>query len=574
MPFGGGFELSQAMNIFRGLTGHYDLKPDSTKTFDLTNRYNLPIDSYGDYSRSNVIGQIMKQMGASFKSREDLIKNLMTVRDNELVQTLLTSLYNDAFSSVSDDKFISIEYSPNREKRYKTDEDIQKIMDGFVDQHDLAGLSSDILPDFMLMGEYFLKTKIVKGVGVVEITDNCDLDDYLAIYKGRDIDSFFRFNRKASKFELIDKDEIVHFCLNNNRLRVKVETDTDIIDVPESVRVGTSVIYPVLSSVKKLSVLETTALASELKRVLAPIIVSVDMNADMDNTNTSEAIDRYENILNSMNTEALNMENLNVGDILQTASRFKVIPRFSDGKGGIEQIQFNFDSSDLNNRINDVRKNIALAMGVPSFYLAYGDQLLGKTDMLKVYSAYSTKLVNIQTCYGNGIKDIMWKHLFHKGYYVEKNDIKVKFKSVTNVDLMDDMEVIVAVMTTLKDFVALLNEISSSDQIALEVDSKELLEFFKMYTAAFPKMQKVLKLYADGKGRVSLPDRGGELMTPSGTPSRGNTSFQGPQLSTQSPQGAPSTSSTPTGETPTITAEAPTPPETPSGGSVNVADTF
>jgi hypothetical protein len=566
-------------NIFAGMTGHYELRPDSTKHFDLTSFYQMDgRGGGGNYSHIN--SQIAKQIGAAITGRTELIQELKKVYDNEIVQTMLSTLMNDAFESISNDYFMSIEFNMGENGESKITKVIQDEINSFSAKHDLAGLARDIIPDWMLQGEYFLRTKVVKGQGIVEILDDCDTEDYIALYRGRTLDSYFRYNRKGQKYELLHKDELTHFALDSNKLRVRIELDDNIENLPEIIRVGKSVVYPVLNSLRKLNILETTALAMELKRVLSPILVSVDIQPETDVQNVTDIIDKYENYLNDINMEARNAESFSVADILQTASRIKVIPKFSDNKGAIEQIRFDFDNTDLNNRINDVRKNIAMALGIPSFQVAFGDQLLGKTDMLKVYSAYARKLVGIQTAFGNGMKSMILKHLMHKGLFVNESSISVKFKAVTNVDMIDDIEVLVAVMTSVNEFFNTIGTIVSNDNFGFDVDREALLDTFNSFTSSFPHLQKVLKLY-NAKGIDGKLKNGGFEM-PSGGAGKGGpqkTEFPGSKLST--PSGAPA----PQGNTPTPPPAKPetpaTPPnntnnspETPKGGEVSIGDVF
>lgn len=578
----GNYLIGQAANMFQGLTGHYELRPDSTKLFDLTQFYQHP-DMTKDTIGYGTNAQIAKQIGSTLSSRTELLMELRKVESNELVQTLLQSLTADAFDSISDETFLSVEYDDGLDKESKISKTIQDEINSFVTKHDIAGLSRDIIPDWLLQGEYFLRTKVVKGQGVVEIIDDCDTEDYLALYKGRELDSYFRYNRKGQQYELLDKDELTHFVLDSNKIRVRVELAHDIRNLPEVIRVGKSVVYPVLNSLRKLTILETTALAMELKRVLSPILVSVDVQPDTDVQNITDIIDKYENYLNDINMEARNADNFSVADILQTASRIKVIPRFTDSKGTLEQIRFDYDNSDLNNRINDIRKNIAMAIGVPSFQVSYGDQLLGKTDMLKVYSAYARKLVGIQSCFGNGIRNLIYKHLTHKGLFVNESNIKVKFKAVTNVDMLDDIEVLVAVMTAVNDFFNLVSGVASNEQFGLDVDDEQLLEVFTTFTSSFPKLQGVLKLY-NKKGGLGDKLKNGGFEIPKGNtpPPRGGSSmskteFPASNLSTGASSTPPPTPPRSAGPTEAPVNTTPRPPETPQGGAegnVSIGDTF
>jgi len=587
---GGGFDssLNQAgynntMSFFKGMTSHYDIPADSTKVFDITNAYGTG-GGWGSngstFSRQNALGQILRQLSTTLENRGTLIQQLRKTNESELVQALLANLVNDAFSSISDDSFLSVEYCGDSGKDSRIDERVQKEIDKFCKKHDIAGLARDIVPDWMLEGEYFLRTKVVQGQGIVEIIDDCDTENCMGLYKGRELSSFMRHNPKIGKFELLDCHELSHFVLDGSKIRVKVELPDDIQNLPKSIRMGKSVIYPVLTSIKKLQTLETTSLAMELKRVMAPILVSVDIPADTDNQYITDIIDKYENYLNDINTEATYTDNMSVADSLQSASRIKVIPNHADGKGAITQIRFDYDNSDLNNRINDIRKGIAMSMGVPSFYLSYGDQLLGKTDMLKVYSAYARKLVGIQTSFGEGIKNLIYKHLIHTGnHFPIKNNIKVKFKSVTNLDILDDIDVMVATMTALRDCFNLLGEVSASDQFQVEVDNDKIIGIFNMFTSSFPHIEGALKLYNKDKGKSFNMPKGGEAPPPTTTRKPvGGTSVSGSNLSTGSatpPSTPPMT--TPKQPTTPVTPQTPTQPAAtaPKGGAeVSIGDVF
>lgn len=564
------FGSSQLTSFFRGMTGHYQLKPDSTKQYDLTNNYMMDL---GVSSQSyNEKQQILKQLNNAQSARTQLIEQCRNLKTNELVQTMISCLINDAFSSVSDNNFISIEYKSDLEEDSKIKRIVQEEIDKFVEEQDLAGLSRDILEDWMLCGEYFLRTKIVKGQGVVDIIDNCDPEDYMGLYKGRKLDCFFKFNRKKNRFELYDEHDLTHFILDGvGRIKIKLETDEDIENLPEQIRMGRSVVYPVLLSLKRLNTLEATAMAMEIKRVLAPILVSVDINPDGDTFRISDIMDKYEGVLNDMNAEATNIDNFNESDLVQIASRIKVIPRFTDGKGGIEQIKFDYDNSDLNNRINDIRKNIALSLGIPSFYLAFGEQMLGKPEMLKVYSSYSKKLIGLQTCFGKGMRNLVWKHLLHKGLFVIENNISVKFKSITSVETQDDVEVMLAVITALGQIAQLAEQVASSQVMGVVIDDNVLIEVFNMYMSGLPKMQGLFKLYDNGEQKPQIPQ--GEqppLDIPPAAPQPG-AEAPAVNLSAQAGQNPPAGT---VGTNPTETGALPPAETPPTGGEVNIGDQF
>lgn len=516
--------VHEFFSYFKDLFSIYDVKPDTYKTFDLTSSYNHGNLDFGIDSKDNMVQQITRQIGKEITSRQDLIQQLASVKDNEIVQTILDVIIDDGFNSMSDNEFMSVEYKPDikRSQYSKLDAHIQETIDSFVSKFDLCELFADITPDFLFWGEYFLRTKVVKGQGIVSIEDDVNIDECLAIYKSGEANSFVRYNKKSGTYEYIHKDELAHFTLSggvgNGKVRVTVEREKDVINLPEYIRQGRSIIYPLLNSLKKLNVLEMSSLAIDLKRILAPILVSVDIPQNTDVQHVSDIIDRYEGYLNDIHKSANQSDSFNMSDILSMANRVKVLPKYSDNKGSIETLNIDKDTTDLTEKINNIRKSISLTAGIPSYYIALGDQMLEKKDLLKAYSRYSRKLVGIQKALAKGIRGLVHKHLRYSNLYVNPANIQVKFKSITNVDLLDDVEYMLGVMTTVKDIFAILNEVASSDQTGLQINDDQMLKFFNTYTSVFPHMNGLLEKF-DGTQKAFNMGGG---MPPANSPDMGS----------------------------------------------------
>ena len=510
-PLKRGF-MSETMDYFRDMFQIYSVKPDTYKTFDLTSNYNYGNSAMGGKeSHTNMVQQITAQIGKEIKDRSDQIQELTSVKDNDIVQTILDVMVDDGFNSMSDDSFVSVEYKPTLKrpsKPSKVDIMIQDEIDRFMIKFDLSNLIASFTPDFLLYGEYFLRTEVAKGHGIVSITDDIDLEEHIAIYKAKSVESFIRLNSKAAKYEVEDVNSLSHFILDPQKARIKVQTQNDIVNLPENIKQGKSVVYPILGSLKKLNIMEMSSLAVDLKRVLAPILVTVDVPPNTDVNNVSDIVDRYETYLNDIQKDSANADNMTMGDIIGLANRIKVIPKYTDSKGAMETLLLDKDTADLSDKINNIRKAISLSAGIPSWYVTLGEQMMPKKDMLTIYSRYSRRLVRIQKALGEGIRNLIYKHLCYSDFYINPANIQVKFKAITNVDLLDDVEYMVGLMTTIKDIFTILNEVAASDQNGLEIDDDKMLEFFNIYMSAFPKMSGLLRKYKGGP-KVNIANTGG-----------------------------------------------------------------
>ena len=111
----------------------------------------------------------------------------------------------------------------------------------------------------------------------------------------------------------------------------------------------------------------------------------------------------------------------------------------------MKQIVLNYGETNLTEKINDIRKTIALAVGVPEQYLStstYLGQKDTKEDTIQTNPCYSMMLSRIQQLLAKGIREVCYSHL--KAKYIntegivrrniEKDKIEVNFKSCTNLN--------------------------------------------------------------------------------------------------------------------------------------------
>ncbi len=481
-------------DFFKNLYGIYDLPASSFQKIDLTSQPNM-VTGRGNSRNFVRVSQVINQLTKVCKSRKELLSTLNSMKNNVYAYIIIECLVNDAFNSMQDIDYFSVEYDPVKNSMPTLAKNIQNEIDDFVEEFNLCAVSRDIMFDFLLNGEYMLRFDFIEGKGIKKIYDDVDISEMMAAYDGLEVDSYLKYNPKTNKYIKYDRDNFAHFYLGTTKIRFDIETENEFTSTNQMIRVGRSVLAPVLSNLKKLDLLENISIASDLKKILSPNLVAVDIPPQTDSTLLPDMIDKLENYLNDLGRDIYNAENLSAEDLMAVSNRVKVVPRFTDGKGSMSQVSVDKDISDILNRINDTRKTIALGVGVPSFYIAYGDPLVEKRQTLKLYGRYSRKLVGIQQAFAAGIRSIIDIHLRRKGIYVDLSAIKVKFKSIVNTDNIDNLEVLVATISTIDDLFTALTRFAESQENDLQINSEAMLKYFKSFTSSYPLMSHILERY-------------------------------------------------------------------------------
>jgi hypothetical protein len=191
----------------------------------------------------------------------------------------------------------------------------------------------------------------------------------------------------------------------------------------------------------------------------------------------------YERQLNTVIND-IDINNLDISTLASLANKRKVLPQWGDGKGVVA-------GSDLNNlsrseqtrgSIIFLRNLIAIDLGIPPFYLTIDGTPVEKGQLIKMYSRYTRKLSNVQKAVSDGIKDLILAHLRAKNIYVERSSLDVTFKSLTTADSLDDVDIMVAVITQLIELFKGLAEISHDPQAGLKMNTKQYKKVFDIYT--------------------------------------------------------------------------------------------
>lgn len=492
--------IYESFNLIKSYIGNFFSRTDSSQE---ANYRDILLRKTGDpdYMRQLAMGYF-----ATIETRVDLMKIVDNYRDFYLVQGINDVIIDDGFNQIGGDLCHVTYNSPELDK--VLEKTVQKEIDKFMESFEVQNIIEDILEDFITYSEYFLRVKGEKGKGIVDIIDDVDLDRHLGIYQLRKPKYFVEFD--GEKLNQIDKEEFVHFIYSPRKLRIRTEDYRTLNRLPSFIRTGRPYIYGIHQKLKELQVLETSSIASDLKRILAPILIMLGIPANTPPKNALQATKLYEEKLNSLFKDVNTIQNYSMNEILALANKFTVLPNFGDGKGSIETLELKREDDNTAEKINQIKSDIGNTEGIPLFYLGVaGESGLPKMDTLKIYSRYTRKLVKYQNSVASGVRDLNYRHLRLKGLIVKKENIAVGFKSIPNVDLLDDIEHMVGLSTSIQNIFATFSDISSSDQVSVKTDSEKLVAFLDNYLGVYPSLKGIMKLEEFEKG--TEPGEGDEF---------------------------------------------------------------
>lgn len=471
--------------------------------------------------------EVIRQFMGAVNSKQQLITALDELKNMDVVQTILDVFIDDGLISTSqgtlftvnykeeedqdeDPEFSSIE-GDEKEKQTQLEEEVNGEIKDFMNRVGLDAFLRSILEDILRQGEYPFRIIAEENKGILELKDDLNFGDVLTLYEGNEVSGYLE--RRGRKVVERDTDEVGHFAIFPMKIRVSVVDwrEGRKKQLPVHYRLGRSLIYPAISKLRRLQILEMGSVAESLRKVLMPSIVSIGVPANTEPGEAAAIVGRYERMLQPPMKSPEQVVTVPFGDIFEMVGRVKVIPNFSDGKGKVDPVNLDQgEGSAIDERENRLRIAVAMAIGMPAYHLSLipGQTPEDKVHTLKLYARYSRKLISIQESLAAGVKDLIHRHLSLKGIKVTKDLIKVNFKALVNMDLLDSVEYAVASVQTLRDLHTALQEIGTSDVVNLKVNSK----VFKGIASRFLSVlgEQDLLVESDGIPINPLPPGGEE----------------------------------------------------------------
>lgn len=430
--------------------------------------------------------------------------------NSHLASTIKEIIISDGFCELGNKNSITVKYTDeaNSEKAQLFNESIQQMLKR---TNFLNILEECIANEGLSYSEIFLSTKFELGRGLVEVNDDLDIRNLLALYKNTEFIGALEFqiqgknNAIGKKF--INPEFISHFMLNYKKVPIKLaKSFVKEFKVPEKIRCAKPLLIDVVELILQYDILENLATAIELNQATQPIFMGIGVSPDQDMGEISRNLQEWSNVLNKNKNNVINsLESLDIQQLLSYMQQIELVPYSQDeGTNMMRQIQVNYKDTNLTDKINNLRKIIAQAVGIPESYLAtmtYQGAKDTKEDALHTNPRYSRMLFKIQQLIAKGIRDVIYKHLKFKfsneegivTRVIDKDCIEVLFDSATNLNSRLENENLIINAQAMSDLLGMIDGVATSQNIHVKIKTKNFLELWKKEFSKVPQVRDVFE---------------------------------------------------------------------------------
>jgi len=420
-------------------------------------------------------------------NRKSIVKEVSRLSGYYLVDALVSQLVDDALApEISTGEIVNV-----------TSEEpaVAKELEEFSKRINFDQLIQDITPDLVKMGEYTLKTDFGEnmkgdvnsnsGSGIKHLRDVVEQGEVVALTQDGKIKGYLEMSEQKNKLQVYPPKHFVKFILSGARVKVNLRKNVPekflkdkkvkklLKMLPRFVRVGKSLIYPILPKLKELELLEKLIPATKLAKLSSGSLVGMQMPESFDLSDAIKATKRMEGLVNNKLAIDERVDEITVQAIMSSAGRLKVLPVFGD-KGTLQKFDYKSDEpDDLLNTVEQLRMVILDSVGIP-YELIFKADSPQKSETIRRYAKYLRKLKAVQRSLTDGIKQIVHIHLTNAGVEFDPTKINVEFRNklveVDNLDRLEHMDVTVSLLGNLKTFVDELasGESRLKDSIKLE----------------------------------------------------------------------------------------------------------
>lgn len=452
--------------------------------------------------------------------RTKIIRAVDEIRHLYIVDVILSQMTEDALSPEAGSTEL-LEMSSDVDK---INEALQELQDNF----NLDQLINDITPDLIGYGSYVLGLDVNSvyekdengervehaKYGVVDIKDDVVQEEVVPVSRHGEIQTYLVFTKGSQQITAQKPWRYISFALGGAKQRIDLVNDYEawdanwdcdpiLKDIPRFLRVGKSIIYPIIAKILELDLLEKLVPAAKLNELASGNLVGVSVPASMDPKAALDACKKVEGILNKKISVDMTDKQLSVENIISAAGRYKCIPQYADGKGTVtNQNQAKQDSvNDIASSIKDTRQVILSSIGAP-YEIYYGaDSVENKGATLRRYARYLRKLKAIQTAIEEGMYQLAVIHLDNKGIEFEPNDIIISFRNkLIDVDLIDQLEFLDTTVGLLGNVLGFIERLTTNEKLKDYVQMDEVARFMDAKLEVLG-MGSVLKVPdTEGKG--------------------------------------------------------------------------
>lgn len=496
-----------------------------------------PVGDMGTYGGKNTIrGQISRQAEMTLLQRNELLNRIDSISGHWISYAIKSIIASDGFNDLCSKYDIYIKYTDkdNPEKSKKFSADIDKLLKrtGFLDI-----LKDCVMNEGLDYCELFLSTPATYGRGIEYVADNMSTREYIGIYKNTNLLGAIKFDisqrgRVIGK-DFIKADQISHFLLGYKKIPLSISKNfNQKYQIPEKIRCAYPILTPVIDMIKGYDQLSKLQEALEMIKATQPLVMGVGVSSDNNMTDIIRQLQEWGLTLNeNKNNIIKSLDTNDIQSILQSMYNILMIPySVEEGVNALRQVAINFPDNNLTEVLDDMRRSIGLALGIPEQYIALvrGGSKETKEGTITTNPRYSKMLSMIQQSLAKGIENFIYKHL--KFLYtredgilsttVDKDKIEVLFKSSTNLNDRIEDERLMLRAENASSMVEVIDTIASSPNIPVKVKGKFFLNWWQTQMEKNPEIRDMFELMSEEEmekfyGPDGIPNTGDETLNKS-----------------------------------------------------------
>lgn len=498
-----------------------------------------PISGGSLYGIGDTIkGQVARQAELTLQQRNMLLSQIDTISGHWIAYAVKSIIASDGFNdlvggigSVGGASAVYIKYTDDedKEKSEELSNEISLLLrrTGFLDI-----LKDCVMNEGLDYCELFLSTPVRNGYGVEYVSDNMNTREHIGIYKNTSLLGAIKFEitQKGAVRgrEFIKADKVSHFLLGYKKIPLSISKNfNEKYRIPEKIRCAYPILTPVIDMIKQYDQLSKLQAALEMIKATQPIVMGVGVSPDNNMTEVIRQLQEWGLTLNQNKNNIIgNLDTCDISSIMQSMYNILMIPYSVDeGVNALKQVAINFPNSNLSEVLDDLRRSIALALGIPEQYIAL---IRGaketKEDNITTNPRYSKMLSMIQQSLARGITDFIYKHLRAKytnsegilTQVIDKDKIEVLFKSSTNLNDRLEDERLMMKAENMSSMVSVLDTIAASQNIPAKIVGKEFIEYWKVQMEKDPHIRNILEEMTEEEmrrlyGPDEMPNTGDEV---------------------------------------------------------------
>lgn len=484
--------------------------------------------------------QLDKQILWTLQERNNTFDRIDRISRHHIARTIKDIIISDGFNDINNGNTLFLKYN-DAEDSDKAKLFTDEIMKMIKKTNFLDILRDAIYSEGLDYGELFLSKVEEPGKGIVEIIDDVDLRQHVAIYSKANLLGAVRINPKSKQKVLagdwIPETKIAHFLLNYTRrnLEIRVGKDFEKLDVliKEKIRCAAPILEPVIDLITQYNQLESISTAIEIARAIQPILLGVAISPEQDISKVTDQLRNWSNALNKNKNNVINnLDSIDVKTLLQQMNSVELIPYSAEeNTNAMSQIRLEYGDNNLTEKINDLRKMIALAVGVPEQYMStstYMGQKDTKEDTIQTNPRYSMMLSRIQQLLAKGIREVCYSHLKSKfassdnivKRTVEKDKIEVIFKSCTNLNDRLENENMMLRAETMGSLLAVIDNVAGSPHLPIKVKAEKFIRMWQEQLRNNPHIRDMFEMMTTAEHEQNREDNDLEPNTETKLPTK------------------------------------------------------